>query len=326
MRRFGRVGGLWLVVWLMGCQTAVGLPVTPSPSTAVFATPTLPPPVAITLENVSEPVLGFDGERAFGYLEAQMAIGDDRWPGSEGHWQTGAYIMGELERLGWEVEEQRFEYLGVGLRNVVGKGNIGRGSVIIVGAHYDTRRVADETPGAAEQGLPVPGAVDGASGVAVLLELAEVLDLDDVPHEIWLTFFDGEDNGNGGLPGWDWIVGSQYMADQLAITPTAMVLVDLVGDADQQLYYEGHSDPALRERLWKIAAELGHGEAFISEQRYTMIDDHVPFMRRGIPSVDIIDFDYSYWHTVEDTADKASPTSLWRVGQTIEYWLEQDLE
>ena len=170
-----------------------------------------------------------------------------------------------------------------------------------------------------------PGAVDGASGVAVLLELAASLDLNDIEHEIWLAFFDLEDNGRGGLPGFEWIVGSSFMAQNLAVTPRAMVLVDMVGDADQQLYYEGNSDPELRAELWRIAAELGYGGQFIPEERHTVVDDHLPFARAGIPAVDIIDFDYPYWHTVEDTVDKASPESLARVGRVLKFWLEERL-
>jgi Zn-dependent M28 family amino/carboxypeptidase len=101
-----------------------------------------------------------------------------------------------------------------------------------------------------------------------------------------------------------------------------MILVDMVGDADQQFYYEGNSDPALREELWQIAADLGYGETFIPEHRWTMIDDHVPFARRGIPAVDIIDFDYPYWHTTQDTCDKVSAQSLERVGRVVEQYVE----
>ena len=104
-----------------------------------------------------------------------------------------------------------------------------------------------------------------------------------------------------------------------------MIVVDMVGDADQQLYYEGYSDPMLRETIWRIAADLGYGDTFITEQRHTLLDDHLPFARLGIPAIDIIDFDYPYWHTVEDTIDKASPDSLMRVGRTIETWLENRL-
>jgi Zn-dependent M28 family amino/carboxypeptidase len=148
--------------------------------------------------------------------------------------------------------------------------------------------------------------------------------LQKVPNEIWLAFFDAEDNGQ--LDGWEWIIGSQYMADNLTIQPQAMILVDMIGDADQQLYLEGNSDPVLAARLWTTAAGLGYGQNFIPVIRYTMIDDHIPFKNRGIPAVDIIDFDYPHWHTTADTADKVSAASLERVGRTLEAYLEAEGE
>jgi glutaminyl-peptide cyclotransferase len=276
-----------------------------------------PPPTAAAVESNA-----FDGPSAFAYLEAQMAFGP-RWPGSPGHTAVADYILAELTALGWQAEEQPFVYQDVTVRNLIGRANVGQGPIIFLGAHYDTRKIADMTPGSSE---PVPGAVDGASGVAVLLELARTLNLEAIPREIWLVFFDAEDQGSGGMPGWDWIVGSTYMAENLTVTPEAVVVVDMVGDADQQLYYEGFSDPVLRAALWQIAAELGYGDFFIPQLRYTMIDDHLPFVERGITAVNIIDFDYPYWHTVEDTTDKASPDSLARVGHTLQVWLEQYLE
>jgi Zn-dependent M28 family amino/carboxypeptidase len=260
----------------------------------------------------------FDGANSYQFLLDQMAFGP-RWPGSPGHAAAGDYIIEQLESFEWEVAEQKFDYQGIVGRNIIGRVNDGSGPVIIVGAHYDTRKIADQTPDSIE---PVPGAVDGASGVALLLELARTLDIEEVDKEIWLAFFDIEDNGSGGMPDFDWIIGSTVMANSLNISPEAMILVDMIGDADQQLYFEGNSDPDLRAELWKLAAGLGYQDSFIPEGRHTMIDDHVPFARRGIPAVDIIDFDYAYWHTVEDTADKASPESLERVGRTLETWLE----
>lgn len=278
--------------------------------------------IGITTDN---PPSAFDGNSAFAYLEAQMAFGE-RWPGSEGHIAVGDYIIQTLEDLNWSVEQQPLEYRNVQGRNIIGKANIGAGPVIILGAHYDTRRLADQTPGGREAGLAVPGAVDGASGVAVLLELARTLNLEETPREVWLAFFDLEDNGSNGLPGWDWIVGSTYMAENLGFIPEAVVVVDMIGDADQQLYYEGNSDHALRETLWQIAGDLGYGDTFITEERHTMIDDHLPFKERGITAVDIIDFDYPYWHTVEDTADKVSAASLLRPGRVLQVWLEEYLD
>lgn len=340
MRRFLTtiILSAFLLFLLAACQNAQArlgaTPTAPPQASAIPATveqadtaePSPAPPTAAptaTPEPSPTPApIDFDGESAYDYLLAQMEFGP-RYPGSPGHEAVGDYIIETLTTLGWEVEEQFFPYQDITGRNLIGRANVGAGPVIILGAHYDTRAIADQSSGSDE---PVPGAVDGASGVAVMLELARTLDLELIDREIWLAFFDVEDNGNEGLPGFDWIVGSTYMAENLTVQPEAMVLADMVGDADQQLYYEGNSDEALQMLLWEIAADLGYGDYFIPEQRFTMIDDHLPFARQGIPAVDIIDFDYPYWHTVEDTADKASPDSLLRVGRTIEVWLENILD
>jgi Zn-dependent M28 family amino/carboxypeptidase len=109
----------------------------------------------------------------------------------------------------------------------------------------------------------------------------------------------------------------------LSRRPEYVIIVDMVGDTDQQLYYEANSDPILRSHLWSIAAELGYGEYFVPEERHSMLDDHTPFVELGIPAVDIIDFDYPYWHTTEDTLDKIGAASLERVGRTLEVFLER---
>lgn len=282
-----------------------------------------PTPPAITAMAVAtpDPATAFDGGRAYAQLLMQMEFGP-RYPGSDGHRVVADWILESMAGRGWRVEQQRLTYNGVEGRNIVARANVGQGPIVILGAHYDTRRLADQTPGAAEQGVPVPGAVDGASGVAVLMELARALNLEDVPREIWIVFFDMEDGGR--LDGWDWIVGSTHMANELHERPEAVVIVDLVGDADQQIYYEGYSDPHLSAELWSIAAGLGY-DSFIAEQRHTVIDDHLPFARLAIPTVLIVDLDYAYWHTVEDTADKASADSLERVGRVLQVWLEQVL-
>jgi Zn-dependent M28 family amino/carboxypeptidase len=222
-----------------------------------------------------------------------------------------------LEGLGWEVQTQELEYQGVQVRNVIGK--LGQGPIAILGAHYDTRPVADQDPEHFSE--PIIGGNDGASGVAVLLELADVLPGYELQNEVWLAFFDAEDMGR--LEGWPWCVGSTYMAQSLMVQPAYVIVVDMVGDIEQELYYEGNSNRVLRERLWAIAADLGYDQ-FIPEKRHTVIDDHLAFAQRGIPAVDIIDFDYAYWHTVEDTCDKVSPESLQRVGRVLEEWLTGD--
>ena len=265
----------------------------------------------------------FDGARAYADVTIQVDFGP-RVTGSEASLRAGDYIRSELRDWGWSAEFQTFAYRQTQARNIIARGNVGKGDVIILGAHYDSRRRADQDEVAPDDA--VPGANDGASGTAVLLELARTLDLHRVPNEIWLAFFDAEDNG--GLDGWDWIVGSTYMAAQLTdeqIKSTeAMILVDMVGDADQQFYFDLNSNAVLSARLWATAARLGYGEHFIPVGRWSMLDDHTPFARRGIPSVDIIDFDYPVWHTTRDTADQVSPGSLERAGRTLEAFLETE--
>lgn len=260
----------------------------------------------------------FSGDLAYPWVTRQCDLGY-RITGTDAHRQAGDMILKELRAQGWAVREQPFTYKGVAARNILAwKGD---GDAVLIGAHYDTRRAADQE----DPAKPVMGANDGASGVAVLLELARTLQWDTTQRRIYLAFFDAEDNGR--LDGWEWIVGSTYMAahwGENGESPLqAMVLVDMIGDADQQVYYERNSDPTLSKTLWDIAAQLGYGDRIIPEYRYAMLDDHIPFMRMGVPAVDMIDFDYSYWHTTQDTPDKVSAASLEAVGRTLEVWLEK---
>jgi hypothetical protein len=275
----------------------------------------LPLPTAVG--TTPQPTAQFSGDMAMRHAAAQMQW-VPRHPGTEGARLCGDYILQQLAAVGWATEDQPFVYRETACRNLIGKR--GSGPLLIIGAHYDTRRLADSDPNPENRVLPVPGANDGASGVAVLLELARVLRPDELGRTIWLVAFDAEDNGR--LDGWDWIVGSQYMADNLTETPQGMVLVDMIGDADLQIYYERSSTARLKEGIWQVAASLNY-EAFIAQDKYTIIDDHRPFLDKGIPAVDLIDFDYPYWHTIEDTLDKISAASLEAVGRTLQTWLVQ---
>ncbi|MCS7040161.1 MAG: M28 family peptidase [Caldilineales bacterium] len=262
----------------------------------------------------------FSGQRALALAQAQCDFGP-RPTGSPANRRTGDWIITQLEAQGWQVETHEFVWNGTPVRNILAKtGPIIPGAAILVGAHYDTRPIADQDPDPARREEPILGGNDGASGVAVLLELARVLDKDRLNRPVWLAFFDAEDNGR--IPGWDWIIGSTRLAEEMDELPAAMILVDMVGDADQRFPIEGNSDPQLARTLWELAADLGYGDVFVLEPGPTLIDDHVPFIRRGVPSVDIIDFDYPYWHTTADTCDKLSAISLERVGRVLEAYLE----
>jgi len=259
----------------------------------------------------------FEGRTAYHHVLMQTQIGP-RPTGTEAGAKAGDYIIEKLRDQGWQVEVQPFTYRGVQGRNIIGKA--GSGPVIIIGAHYDTRRRADNDSQRAKRAEPVLGANDGASGVGVLLELARSLDRNKLNNEVWLAFFDAEDNG--GLDGWEFIAGSQYMAQNLKTMPQAAIVVDMIGDADQQIYKERNSSPALQDKLWAIAAKLGYEKYFIPDYKHAMIDDHTPFLQRGILASDLIDFDYPYWHTTQDTADKVAPASLERVGRVLKTFLE----
>ncbi|MFQ5594984.1 MAG: M28 family peptidase [Anaerolineae bacterium] len=263
--------------------------------------------------------IAFDGQRAYDHAWAQCNFGP-RPPGSEALRQAGDYIIDQLEAQGWLVEEQTFDYQGVTVRNLIGRR--GAGTPIIVGAHYDTRARANNDPDPNRRDDPVPGGNDGASGVGVLLELARSLNVHDTGHEVWLAFFDAEDNGSGGLPGWSWIVGSTYMAENLGSDVDFMILLDMIGDQDQRILWEGYSTDWMRETVWNVADELGYAEHFIPQVGPRLIDDHRPFLAQGIPALDIIDFDYPYWHTTADTCEKLDVDSLTRVGQVVEETLE----
>lgn len=259
----------------------------------------------------------FDGKRAYQHVLAQVQMGP-RIPGSSAHNAAVAYITSQLQHLQWEITLQKATVSGIPIINIIAH----RGSLsprLILGAHYDTRQLADQDENPDKRSQPVPGANDGASGVAVLLEIARVLPKD--AEDINLVFFDAEDQGEiNGLP---WIIGSSYYAQQLTALPEAVVIVDMIGDADQQVYYERNSDVMLQEEIWQIATDLGFSNRFIPQPRFSMLDDHTPFLQRGIAAVDLIDFDYPYWHTTSDTPDKVSPESLAAVGRILVQWIHQ---
>lgn len=259
----------------------------------------------------------FDGQRAYSDVRTQVAFGP-RIPGTPGHDQVRKWMRSELDSAGWQVQEQESEAMGHLVRNVVAKRGEGAPQVII-GAHYDSRIYADQDSDPANQKQPVPAANDGASGVAVLLGLARSLPKDSVP--VWLVFFDAEDNGR--IAGWDWLLGSQEFVKNNPLQPKAVVVIDMIGDANLNIYKEKNSNSEITDQIWKTAKDLGYGDKFIDTYKYSMLDDHTPFVEAGIPAIDIIDFDYPYWHTTQDTPDKVSAESLKAVGDTLLAWVMQ---
>ena len=219
----------------------------------------------------------------------------------------------------WQVELQTGEISGHALTNIIGKKGKGK-EIIMLSAHYDSRIVADQDAEFPTVSQPVPGANDGASGVAVLLELSRVLTIPK-DKQIWIVLFDIEDNGN--LQDWDWILGSRYFADHLEIRPSMVVNLDMIGDSELTIYKEKNSTARINDEIWGIASELGYEKIFIPDYAHSIIDDHLPFLQLGIEAVDIIDMDYPYWHTTKDDISRVSATSLGAVGNVIEKWIEQ---
>lgn len=258
----------------------------------------------------------FDGQQALSLVQKQLEFGP-RHPGSPGHARLIAWITAELDRHGWPADLLSGQYQNNSIQNIRG-GDPECSTPLILGAHFDTREFADQESDPVMRLKPVPGANDGASGVAVLLEIARALPRDQ-RHCVWLVFFDWEDQGD--IKGQDWIQGSSYFASQLTVLPQKVVIVDMVGDVDLNIHPERNSDPGITREIWAQAAALGYAEVFPSDPRFSMLDDHTPFLRLGIPTVDLIDFDYPQWHTLADDIDHVSADSLEAVGNTLLAWL-----
>jgi hypothetical protein len=270
-----------------------------------------------------------DGARALERVRWQVAQGP-RVPGTPGHAAVREWLARELARLGGRVERQAFadtvNARAWPLENVIGRFGPERGRRIALFAHFDTRPWSDMDPDTAKRHLPVPGANDAGSGVAVLLEIAELMHRRPPAVGVDLVFLDGEDFGREMWPE-EYSRGARGYARRLPPPgdpqrPVAGFLFDMVGDADLQIWDESHS--ALRAtnlvELVHEAARATGARAFHAEVRHAVIDDHVPLLDAGLPTVDIIDFDYAHWHTSRDTPDKVSAASLAEVAR-VAAWL-----
>jgi Zn-dependent M28 family amino/carboxypeptidase len=259
----------------------------------------------------------FDENRAFQDAQTQLSFGV-RYPGSIGHAKTQDWIVAELEKNNWQVQLFEYPYFDMTITNIVAHRD-GTAPHILFGAHYDTRLLADQDPNDPQE--PVLGANDGASGVAVLIELARVIP-ENIPNEITLAFFDFEDQG--GIGQYQWIAGSTALAgDSEFNLPDQVIIVDMIGDKDLNVYMDRNSDPALTAEVWQAAQKLGYEGYIIPEGKYSMLDDHVPFKNQNIPAIDMIDFDYPAWHTTTDDESNISAKSLGIIGKTLLYWLSK---
>jgi Zn-dependent M28 family amino/carboxypeptidase len=232
-------------------------------------------------------------------------------------------ISETFEATGWSVSFQNFTYMEVDCVNIIATWASSTTSPVVLGAHYDTRPNATSESLLADRNKPVLGANDGASGVAVLMELANSLP-ESVRSSVEIVLFDAEDSGQ--IAGWDWIQGSTYYVSQLSTARInslqAMILADMVGDENLRLPRETSSTTSLQDTLWDIANQLGHNDTFLDTNGGSIIDDHRPFLAAGIPAVDLIHHPFPQtWHTLEDTPDKCSAESLQTVGEVLEVFV-----
>ena len=269
----------------------------------------------------------FDAARAFQDLERQVAFGP-RIPGSVGHAQQLEWLETQLRALADTVLLDPFEHVtGEGhelaLTNVIARFGPADGSRLLLLTHWDTRPKADQSLETADRELPVIGANDGASGTAILLELARMFNEQPPPGGVELLFSDGEDYGPSTT---DMFLGARhYVAGIGSENPPAYgILLDMVGDADPSFPIEAYSMEGagqVVQRVWGIAADLGYRRYFPMDQTSRVIDEHIQFIDAGIPVADIIDFDYGpgngFWHTPRDLPENTSAQTLFMVGDVV---------
>lgn len=278
----------------------------------------------------------FNGDRSFEHITKLTALGA-RVPGSDAHTKAIDYIKSYLEECGATVELQEFKaegspaYKGERMgTNIVAHFLPKREKRILLVAHYDCRPWADNEDAAKPENQgkyrvdptqPVLGANDGASGNAVLLEIAKEISRKVPPtYGVDMLFTDLEDSGNYGSDD-TWCMGAKnYVREFKGRKPEKTIVVDMVGDADQQILMDRNShdrNPTLTFEIWHAAHEVG-AKTFVAKINDPIYDDHSPFVNAGYNAALIIDFDYKpYWHTLDDTAEHCSAKSLYNVGQTV---------
>ena len=272
----------------------------------------------------------FDEDHAFEYLVAQCDFGP-RNPGSEGYYACLDFIINELDQTADDIILQDFRYQEqryrkrYDLQNIIARFNPDASFQTIISAHWDTRPWADQEDNRRDRNQPIIGANDGASGVAVLLELAKIMGETPPPIGVNLVFFDGEDLG---VPGENetYCQGSRYFAKNLPIPrPDEAINLDMIGDKQLHLPVEKYSleyNPNLVRYLWGRADDMGL-DAFDITPQYAIYDDHVPLHEiAGIPAIDLIDFKYpnpyaNFWHTMNDVPENCSAESLEQVGKLM---------
>jgi Zn-dependent M28 family amino/carboxypeptidase len=268
-----------------------------------------------TQTPAARPAPAFDSARALEHLKRQVAFGP-RPSGSAPLKATREYILAQLKAAGVATRQDAFVARTpageVSMANVVATIPGRRPDRIVLASHFDTKIARD---------FKFLGANDGASSTAALLELARVLQGQPRDFTIELLFLDGEEAVNWDWQGNDNTYGSRHYVDAAQKAGTlagvkALVLLDMIGDRDLVIRRDSNSTPWLVDIVWAAAARAGHRATF-SNELTTVEDDHVPFLRAGVPAVDIIDLDNPTWHTAQDDLEHVSARSLQIVGDVV---------
>lgn len=265
----------------------------------------------------------FNGDQALAYVRTFMEFGP-RVPGTDAHKRAGDWITTEMRLRADTVYEQTWTHTttsgqSIPLRNVIARFNPMAEERLLYVTHWDSRPVADKSRTDSLRKLPTPGANDGGSGVGLFLALGDVLKATPPTIGVDLVFVDGEDYGTFA-PDVDVLLGSMHFAANLpsaAYQPLFGVVWDMIGEKDLRITQEGHSikrAPEVVERVWRTASDMGYGNVFVPATTFEITDDHLPLLDKGLRVIDVIDLEYAYHHTVEDTIDKLSARSLKAVG------------
>ncbi len=275
-----------------------------------------------------------DGERAYEYLKRICEIGP-RPAGSQANRRQLELVKDHFQKMGAELIEQPFPArhplsgAPLQLTNLIGRFNPERLERVVIGAHYDTRPHADREVDPNRYALPFIGANDGASGVALEMEIAHHLNGLDTRLGIDLVLFDGEELVFGNRPrAGKYFLGSIEFANRYArrrdqYRYVAGIVLDMVGGRELTIPQEWYSKaraPALVRQLWSVADRL-EAKSFKFYEGEPVQDDHLALLDVGIPTVDIIDFNYPFWHKADDLPENCSAESLEEVGRVVTTWL-----
>lgn len=270
----------------------------------------------------------FDGNRAFQYLVDQVEFGP-RVPGTVPWAEARTYYYDHFQGVGAQVDSQAFTFFDPysktekPLVNIIARiPGLDRTALpLLLVAHWDCRPRTDHHSDPIRVNEPIAGANDGASGVAVLMELANLFQQQPPASDVVLLLVDGEDWGEHGDNDMYLLGSKEFAARGIRDKYRFGIVIDMVGDKSLQIYREAYSDyfnKPINDMIWRVAKDVGAG-AFIDEVKYTIMDDHLPLNAGGLPAVDLIDFDYEHWHTENDLPENCSPASLEQVGRVLAY-------